>query len=97
MKSIDIQKLVLFRYEAGQTQKKIFQDLNDAMSYPTAKRWGKMIRQTGAIDLSKPSGCHRTVRRKTLIQGITRKSKGSKKVFLQKIGACNRHAFLKCL
>ena len=55
MKSKDLQKLVLSKYEAGQTPKKIFEDLNGAVSYPTVKRWCKMIRKTGAIDLSKPS------------------------------------------
>ena len=32
MKSKDLQKLVLFKYEAGQTLKKIFEDLNGAVS-----------------------------------------------------------------
>ena len=58
MKSKDLQKLVRSKYEAGQTPKKIFQDLNEAMSYRTVKRWYKMIRETGATDLSKPSGYH---------------------------------------
>ena len=35
----DLQKLVLSKYEARQTPKKIFEDLNRAMSYPTVKRW----------------------------------------------------------
>ena len=78
MKSKDLQKLVLSKYEAGQIPKKIFQDLNDAVSYSKIKRWCKMIRETGAIDLSKPSACHRTFRTKTAIQKITRKSKGGK-------------------
>ena len=38
MKSKDLQKLILSKYEAGQTPKKIFQDLNDMVSYPTVKR-----------------------------------------------------------
>ena len=38
MKSKDLQKLVLSKYEAGQTPKKIFQDLNGAASYPTLKQ-----------------------------------------------------------
>ena len=64
MKSKDLQKLVLSKYETEQTSKKIFEDLNGAVSYPTVKRWPKMIREIGAIDLSKPFGCHRTVRTK---------------------------------
>ena len=80
MKSKDLQKLVLSKYEAGQTPKKIFEDLNGAVSYRTVKRWCKMIRETGAIDLSKASACHRTVRTKAAIQKIKRKSKGGKRI-----------------
>ena len=83
MKSKDLQKLVLSKYEAGQTPKKIFEDLNGAVSYRTVKRWCKMIRNTGTIDLSKASGCHRAVRTKAAIQIIKRRCKD----FLQKIGA----------
>ena len=72
MKSKDLQKLVFSKYEAGQTLKKIFEDLNGAMSYRTVKRWCKMIRETGAMGLSKPSACHRTVRTKANIQKIKR-------------------------
>ena len=85
MKSKDLQKLVLSKYEAGQTPKKIFEDSNGAVSYPTVKRWCKMIPETGAIDLSKPSGCHRTVRTKAAIQKIKRKSKGGKRISCRKL------------
>ena len=73
MKSKDLLKLVLSRYEAGQTQQEIFDDLNVAVSYLTVKRWCKMIRETGAIDLSKSPSCHRTVRTKAPLQKIKRK------------------------
>ena len=76
MKSKNLQKLVLSKYEAGQTPKKVFEDLNGVVSYPTGKRWFKMIRETDATDLSKPSACHRTVRTKAVTQKIERKSKG---------------------
>ena len=70
MKSKDLQKIVLFKYEAGQTPKKIFEALSSVVSYPTVKRWYKVIRETGAINLSKPSGCQRTARTKAPIQKI---------------------------
>ena len=38
MKSKDHQELVLSKYEAGQTPKKIFEDLNGVLSYPTVKQ-----------------------------------------------------------
>ena len=85
MKSNDLQKLVLSKYEGGQTPKKIFEDLNGAVSYRTVKRWCKMILETGAIDLSKPSGCHRTVLTKTAIRKIKRKSKDGKRISWRKL------------
>ena len=74
MKSKDLQKLLLSKYETGQTSKKIFEDLNGAVSHRTVKRWCTMIRETGAIGLSKPSRCYSTVHTKTAIQKIKRKS-----------------------
>ena len=85
MKSKDLQKLVLSKYEAEQTPKKILQDLNGAVSYRTVKRWCKMIWETGAIDLSKPFGCYRTVRTKAAIQKIKRKSKGGNRILCRKL------------
>ena len=85
MKSKDLQKLVLSKYEAGQTPKEIFQDLNGTVSYPTVKRHCKMIRDTGTRALSKPFGCHRTVHTKAAIQKIKRKSKGSKRISCRKL------------
>ena len=85
MKSKDRQKLVLSKYEAGQTPKKIIEDLNGAVSYRTVKRWCKMIWKTGAIDLSKLFACHRTVRTKAAIQKIKRKSKGGERISCRKL------------
>ena len=85
MKSKDLQKLVLSKYKAGQTPKKIFEDLNGAVNYPTVKQWCKMIRETGVMGLSKPSGCHRTVRMKATIQKIKRKSKGGNRISCRKL------------
>ena len=84
MKSKDLQKLILSKYETGQTPRKIFEDLNDVVSYPTVKRWCKMIRKTGTIDLSKPSGCQRTVRTMAAIQKAKRKSKDGKRISCSK-------------
>ena len=85
MKSKELQKLVLPKYEAEQTRKKIFEDLNGVMSCPTVKRWCKITPETGTIDLSKPFGCHRTVRTKAAIQKIKRKSKGGKRISWRKL------------
>ena len=85
MKSKDLQKLLLSKYELGQTRKRIFEDLNGAVSYPAVKRWCKMIRETGAIDLSKRSDCDRIVRTKAPIQKIKRKPKGDQKISCRKL------------
>ena len=44
-----------------------------------------MIRETGAIDLSKLSGCHGTVHTKAAIQKIKRKSKSGKRISCRKL------------
>ena len=85
MKDKELQKLILSKYQAAQTSKKVFEDSNGAMSYPTVKRWCKMIRKTDTIDLSKPSACHRTVRTKAVIQKIKRKSKDIKNISCRKL------------
>ena len=59
MKSKDIQKLVLSKYE---DPSEIFQYLNGTVSLITIKRWCKMIRETGTIQLSKSSARPRTIR-----------------------------------
>ena len=38
MKNKDLQKLLFPQYEAGQTSKKVFEDSNGVVSYPTVKR-----------------------------------------------------------
>ena len=85
MKSKDLQKLVLSKYEAGQSTRKIFEDLSGSVSYRAVKRWWKMTRKTGATDLSKPSAGHRTVRMKTLVHKINRKSKDGKRISWRKL------------
>ena len=84
MKSRDLQKLVLSQYETGQTPKKI-EELNGGVSYQAIKRWCKMSREIGVIDLSKATGCHRTIRGMAAIQTINRKSKGGKRISWRKL------------
>ena len=56
MKSNDLQKLVLSKYENGNGTKKILQDLDDIIGLSTIERWCKRIREIGSISLSKPHG-----------------------------------------
>ena len=85
MKSKDLQELVLSKYEKGDSPKKIFRDLNGTISHRTIERWCKMIRETGAINLSNPPGSHRTIRTKAAIQKVKRRLKGSKAVTSRKL------------
>src|SRR5947207_3292747 len=68
MKSKDLQNIVLCKHQSGDHLRKIFRDLNDALSLDTIQRWVKMIEQTGSINPSKPPSCQRTARTKASIR-----------------------------
>ena len=68
MKSEDLQKLVLSKYEKGEPSTKIFEDLNGFVSSRTIRRWCKMVRETGTISLSHSLGRPRIFRTKGMIQ-----------------------------
>ena len=87
MKSKDVQNIVLSKCQNGEKPKKIFRDLNGAVSYRTIRRWRTMITNTGSLDLSKPTGCPRTVRTKQAIQKAKNRFKGSKTVSCRKLAA----------
>ena len=72
MKSKDLQKFVLSKYDNGDGTAKIFRHLNDAISLSTIERWCRRIREVGTIDLVNPRGCSRTIRTKAAIQKIKR-------------------------
>ena len=85
MKSKDLQKLVLSKYEKGDTTAKIFDDLSGSVSLRTIQRWCKMISQHGSIDLSHPPGLRRVVRTKSMIQKVKSRLNRKKKVSLRKL------------
>ena len=68
MKSKDLQKLVLSKYEKGEGPLEIFRHLNGALCLRTVKRWCKMICETGSIELSTSPGRSRTIRTKESIK-----------------------------
>ena len=70
MKSKDLQKLVLSKYEKGEGPSEIFRHLNGALCFRTVKRWCKMIRETGSIELSTSPGRSRTIRTKESIKKV---------------------------
>ena len=52
MKSKDIQKILSSKYEKAEGPTKIFRNLNGAVGLRTLKRWCRMLRDTGSIELS---------------------------------------------
>ena len=73
MKSKDLQQIVFRKYEDGDSPNKIFLDLNGSLGLATIKRWCKMIRKTGSIQLSTPPGGPRFAQTSKTIQKIKHK------------------------
>jgi hypothetical protein len=73
MKSKDLQKVIFRKYEDGDGPTKIFHDLNGFLSLDTIKRWCKMIRDTGSIQLSTPPGRPCISRTSKMIQKVKHK------------------------
>ena len=70
MKSKDLQKVVLSKYENGDGPTKICRDLNGCVSLATIKRWCQMICRTGTIELSAEHSGPRLARTKENIMKV---------------------------
>ena len=70
MKSKDVQKLVLPKYEKSDGTTKIFHDLNGTISPSTIEQWCRRIHDSGSINLSKPLGPQRLIRSKGAIEKV---------------------------
>ena len=84
MKSEDLRKLVLSKHENGESLAQILEDLNGSVSYRTIRRWCKMVRETGAINLSHSSGRPRIIRTKAMIRKVKTRMKRKRKVSIRK-------------
>ena len=73
MKSKDLQQVVFRKYDDGDSPTKVFRDLNGSLGLATIKRWCKMIRETGSIQLSTPPGGPRFARTSKTIQKVKHK------------------------
>ena len=80
MKSKDLQKLVLSKYECGASTTKIFYDLCGTISRKTIYNWCKTIRETGSIEMTTSPGCLRTIRTKNMMQKLNTHLKRKKSV-----------------
>ncbi|CAF2094995.1 unnamed protein product, partial [Rotaria magnacalcarata] len=85
MKSKDLQKLVLSKYESGDSATKIFRDLCGATSRRTIFNWCKMIRKTGSISMATSPGRSRTTRTKAMIQKIKNRLRRKRRVSSRKL------------
>ncbi|CAF0849042.1 unnamed protein product [Adineta ricciae] len=72
MKSKDLQQVVFRKYEDGDSPTKIFRDLNGSLGLAIIKRWRKMIRETGSIQLLKPPGGPRFARTMVSVRSLTK-------------------------
>ena len=70
MKGEDLQKLVLSKYEKGEPSTKIFEDLSGFVSSPTIRRWCKMARETGTMNLFHSLGRPRIIGTKGMIEKV---------------------------
>ncbi|CAF1315268.1 unnamed protein product [Rotaria sp. Silwood1] len=85
MKSKDLQKVVLSKYENGDSPTMIFRHLNGAIGLRTIERWCKLIRETGSINLSSPTGCPRIARAKGMIKKVKNRLKCKRRVSSRKL------------
>ena len=85
MKSKDLQKLVLSKYDNSDGTTKLFRNLNGTLRLSTIERWCRRIREVGIIDLVNPCGCSRTIRAKAAIQKIKRRLNRQKPLSSRKL------------
>ena len=85
MKGEDLQKLGLSKYEKGEPSTKIFEDLNGFVSSRAIRRWCKMVRETGTINLFHSLGRPCIFRTKGMIQKVRKRMKRKKRVSVRKL------------
>ncbi|CAF0950316.1 unnamed protein product [Didymodactylos carnosus] len=87
MKSKDLQNVVISKYKNGDSPPMIFRHLNGVIGLRTIGRWCKMIKETGSINLSSPTGRPRVIRTKTMIQKVKNRLKRKKRVSSRKLAS----------
>ena len=85
MKSKDLQKIVLSKYQNGDNPTKIYRDLNGGIGLRTIERWCQMIRRSGSVKLSSPPGDPRFARTKGNIQKVKHRLRRKKRVSARKL------------
>ena len=85
MKSKDLQKVGISKYQNGDTPTKIHRHLNGAIGLRTIRRWCQRIRQSASIKLPSPSGGRRFARTKGNIQKGKHRLPPKKRVSARKL------------
>ena len=97
MKSKDLQKVVLSKYQKGDTPKQIYHQLNGGLGLRTIERRCQMIRRSGSIKLSSIPGGPRFARTKDNIQKMKHRLRRKKRVSARKLSMERRYFREKCL
>ena len=84
MKSKDLQKVVLSKYQNGDNPTKIYRDLNGGIGL-RIKRCCQMIHQSGSIKLSSQAGARRFARTKGNMQKVEHRLRPKKRVSARKL------------
>ena len=85
MKSKDLQKVVLSKYQNGDNPAKIYRDLNGGIGLRTIERWCQMIRRFGSVKMSSLPGGPRFARTKGNIQKVKHRLRRKKRVSGRKL------------
>jgi predicted HTH transcriptional regulator len=85
MKIKDLQKLVLPKYENGDSATKTFHDLLGVISRKTSFNRCKMIHETGSIGTCTSPGRRQTIRTKETMQKVKNRLKRKKRVSSRKL------------
>ena len=96
MKSKDLQKVVLSKYQNGDTPTKIHRDSNGGIGLTIIERWCQRIRQFGSIKLLSPPGGPRFARTKGNIQKVKHHLRRKKRVSARKLSMERRYFQEKC-
>ena len=84
MKSKDLQKVVLSKYQNGDNPTKMYHDLNGRIDLRTIERWCQMIRRSGSVKLSSPPAGSLFARTKGNIQKVKHRLRRKKEYQLEK-------------
>ena len=92
MKSKDLQKVVLSKYQNGDNPTKIYRDLNGGIGLRTIEWWCQMIRRSGSVKLSSPPGSSHFARTKGNIQKVKHRLRPKKRVSARKLSMERRYS-----